>query len=419
MLGVEGSMNTGAALFDTTTAPAVIPPAGIGGISGGLLRPGSIDQGAFVRELQAQQATAQANRAAAGVGGQPVPLSTRTVQDGIPTLSSAQFAALLGAQSVAKAAGSGAAAADGSGESQVPAAPQVQALQAAAVPIKLSGLRAPTQSGTAGTSMPDARSTASDDATDAPSFSRAGGAGSQLASAATAEAGDTPQFTRRGDGSTESAQTAAVPTSGDADPSGAKPGSADSKTSDADPQVVHLKSPPDKDQQIALRMQGKRWVVDETPGSRQLFFGPDGEFGWDDFLDVINPLQHIPIVAQLYRAATGDQISGAAELLGSLPIGPLGPLSMLGAIADVAVKDVTGRDVGDNLVAMIFGKDDTPAAQPDGSMAAEAAPGSSRAAQIAGRPENAEAGSGSSNEQVASSGFVAAEASAQHADCRG
>ncbi|MGB6086494.1 MAG: hypothetical protein WBF74_07845, partial [Parvibaculum sp.] len=33
-----------------------------------------------------------------------------------------------------------------------------------------------------------------------------------------------------------------------------------------------------------------------------------GEFGFSDFLDVINPLQHIPIVSSIYRELTGDEL---------------------------------------------------------------------------------------------------------------
>ena len=36
-------------------------------------------------------------------------------------------------------------------------------------------------------------------------------------------------------------------------------------------------------------------------------FGPDG-FTFLDMLDIINPLQHIPVVSTLYRAITGDTI---------------------------------------------------------------------------------------------------------------
>ncbi len=154
----------------------------------------------------------------------------------------------------------------------------------------------------------------------------------------------------------DAASTPANPATDDAS---AKQATADdpnaAKTAPEDPNVVHLKQAPDRETQRNLMAAHKRWIVDETPGSRQLFFGADGKFGWDDFLDVINPLQHIPIVAQIYRAVTGDEISGAAELIGSLPLGPVGVIGTMGAIADLAVKDTTGKDIGDNLTAMVFG----------------------------------------------------------------
>lgn len=107
-------------------------------------------------------------------------------------------------------------------------------------------------------------------------------------------------------------------------------------------------------------------MVDETPGSRKLFFGDDEVFGWDDFVDLINPLQHIPVVAQVYRAVSGDQINGAAELLGALPFGPSGTMA---AVMDLMVRDTTGRDIGSNAIALLFGTDQTP----DGTAVASAA----------------------------------------------
>jgi hypothetical protein len=41
------------------------------------------------------------------------------------------------------------------------------------------------------------------------------------------------------------------------------------------------------------------------------FFGEDG-FGFDDFLDIINPLQHLPPISLVYRELTGDEISAMA-----------------------------------------------------------------------------------------------------------
>jgi hypothetical protein len=191
-----------------------------------------------------------------------------------------------------------------------------------------------------------------------------------------------------------------------ADPS-ASPAESDGETaSKSDPDVVHLKSPPDKDQQKDLRMQNKRWVVDETPGARQLFFGADGKFGWDDFLDMINPLQHIPGIAQIYRAVTGDEINGAASLLGAIPFGPLGGLGLIASVADLAVKDTTGEDIGGNLQAMLFGKDEAPegtAAPADMADAAGAGVGGKATVQSAAREDR----------------YAIADASQRHETCRG
>ena len=59
------------------------------------------------------------------------------------------------------------------------------------------------------------------------------------------------------------------------------------------------------------------------------FVGDDG-LGFADLLDVINPLQHIPVIANLYRAITGDQISPPARMAGgTLFGGPIGFVSSL------------------------------------------------------------------------------------------
>ena len=61
---------------------------------------------------------------------------------------------------------------------------------------------------------------------------------------------------------------------------------------------------PTQDEQDML--VGQRWRVVESLESQILFLGPDRAFGWDDFADLVNPLQHIPLVNIAYRAATGD-----------------------------------------------------------------------------------------------------------------
>jgi hypothetical protein len=403
-------MTMSATLFTAPTVPvAVTPPVmphasplgsagGSGTISGGLLRPGAIDQATFLQMLQQEQQ----NRQAAGVGGKPVQMPIPNFQSGIPTLTSAQFAALVGSQDDTAAPSEGPAADPQAIRQIQPAGAALPAAMAAT--LRLSG--AANRNLTAQT--PQLR--ADDQSDDLPTMFRASdrpqAAGVQTASAETAT-GDTPQIYRASaDVQTAAAQTAAAQT--------AAVGTSDAEASDttksadaakSDPNVVHLKSPPDKDQQKELRMQHKRWVVDETPGARQLFFGADGKFGWDDFLDVINPLQHIPIIAQIYRAVTGDEINGAANLLGAIPFGPLGGPGMIAAIADLAVKDVTGQDIGDNLTAMVFGKGDAPRGDQAPAPADTAQAGASTAEPVQ-----------TATRELA---YTQSEASQLHQDCRG
>jgi hypothetical protein len=79
------------------------------------------------------------------------------------------------------------------------------------------------------------------------------------------------------------------------------------------------------------------------------FFGADG-FGFDDFIDLINPLQHIPIVSAIYREITGDTISDGARIFGGAIFG--GPLGLATAIGDVAIKQVSGKYVGELALAL-------------------------------------------------------------------
>ena len=85
------------------------------------------------------------------------------------------------------------------------------------------------------------------------------------------------------------------------------------------------------------------------------FFGADG-FGFDDFLDLINPLQHIPIISTIYREITGDTISDGARIFGGALFG--GPLGFAAAIGNAAVKQASGKDVGE--LAMSLFESDSP-----------------------------------------------------------
>ncbi len=60
----------------------------------------------------------------------------------------------------------------------------------------------------------------------------------------------------------------------------------------------------------------------------------DTSFGVSDLIDMINPLQHIPIVSQIYRSLTGDTIGAVAEIVGgALFGGPVGAVASAGMVA--------------------------------------------------------------------------------------
>ncbi|MBL6951973.1 MAG: hypothetical protein ISR50_05045 [Alphaproteobacteria bacterium] len=85
------------------------------------------------------------------------------------------------------------------------------------------------------------------------------------------------------------------------------------------------------------------------------FFGEDGiTFG--DLLDILNPLQHIPVIGELYRAVSGDDISPGARMAGGTMYG--GALGFVGALANSVVAEASGKDIGGNVLALFNGDGD-------------------------------------------------------------
>lgn len=88
---------------------------------------------------------------------------------------------------------------------------------------------------------------------------------------------------------------------------------------------------------------------------------PAHSFGFLDFIktiiDIINPLQHIPVISTIYRHITGDEINPVARVAGGALFG--GPIGAAASAADVAIEGATGRDIGENVLALIApGKDE-------------------------------------------------------------
>jgi hypothetical protein len=95
---------------------------------------------------------------------------------------------------------------------------------------------------------------------------------------------------------------------------------------------------------------------------------PPQDFTFDDFLDIINPLQHLPLVSVIYRALTGDQIKPAMRILGDIGYG--GPTGFMSSCAQVLFEAIFGDDIGGTAIALLTGEDDDKA---EGKKTAEVA----------------------------------------------
>ena len=50
-----------------------------------------------------------------------------------------------------------------------------------------------------------------------------------------------------------------------------------------------------------------------------------GSFSFKDLLDIVNPLQHLPVVGSIYRYLTGDEPAAGTRIIGdALYGGPIG-----------------------------------------------------------------------------------------------
>jgi hypothetical protein len=76
--------------------------------------------------------------------------------------------------------------------------------------------------------------------------------------------------------------------------------------------------------------------------------GGQGEGFFHHLLDVINPLQHLPIVGTLYRAITGEHIGPVEKVMGDALYGGL--WGAASSVADLAFEGVTGKSLEDTVL---------------------------------------------------------------------
>jgi len=77
----------------------------------------------------------------------------------------------------------------------------------------------------------------------------------------------------------------------------------------------------------------------------------EGGITFDDLVDIVNPLQHIPVVSTIYRAITGDQIKTFPKIAGDTLYG--GVMGFAGSLADTIFQKITGKSFGDTALAQV------------------------------------------------------------------
>lgn len=103
------------------------------------------------------------------------------------------------------------------------------------------------------------------------------------------------------------------------------------------------------------------------------------EATWQDALDMVNPLQQIPIVGDIYRHVTGEKISGIARVAGGFLWGGMTGGFIAAATAAYAEAN-NDHSPGEQMVAALLGSDtpEGPPEAPDATMLAEATPAPSQ-----------------------------------------
>ena len=99
-------------------------------------------------------------------------------------------------------------------------------------------------------------------------------------------------------------------------------------------------------------------LEDDTVDTGQFWSTEEGP-SFAEFLDIINPLQHIPIVSTIYRAITEDQIGAGPRFIGGVLFG--GPIGALAAGFTSLFEEASGDSIGDHVASLVddvFGGED-------------------------------------------------------------
>jgi len=124
--------------------------------------------------------------------------------------------------------------------------------------------------------------------------------------------------------------------------------------------------------QYADKIFPDSYFGDTAPTEHHLSAFADGDTpSFKDLVDIVNPLQHIPVVSSIYRELTGDRPGAVARIAGGALYG--GPFGLVAEEINCAIDDNTGSDVGGHVIAFLkrqFSDDPSPDGTPATELAA-------------------------------------------------
>ena len=95
-------------------------------------------------------------------------------------------------------------------------------------------------------------------------------------------------------------------------------------------------------------------IAPQVPAHPSAWHSASG-FGFRDLIDIVNPLQHLPIIGSIYRWATGDRPGDASRIAGDALYG--GPIGVAFGLVGAAMEDSSGHDLGERVLSAMFDSD--------------------------------------------------------------
>lgn len=90
-----------------------------------------------------------------------------------------------------------------------------------------------------------------------------------------------------------------------------------------------------------------------TSPDKQAAEAKEDDFGIFDLIDMINPLQHIPVLNYAYRSITGDEIKPISSIIGGAVFG--GAAGAASGLISAIVEGETGKSVPETVMSFARG----------------------------------------------------------------